>query len=403
MVNAVRKLHTFGFFKIVSRPDAYDRLSRCFWRSETATLVSTRFFGSWSDGGGGAAAAAATSSSWSSLGFGRGFSSSQSGILIKALRERTGAPIKDVKAVLEQCGWDSEAAFVELRKKGLSAASKKTTRVAAEGLLAVAKGPAAAAVVEINSETDFVARNDIFQHLAVRVARAALSLEPHEGLVGSSATAINLPLLEAVKIKMEHSRLNGEATVQEAVAEVAAIMGENVRLRRGFTMSSSTGIVSSYLHASQHPEVARIVGLVTLEPEEGGQRLEGQELEVEVGASLAMHVVAAKPLFLSKELVAGSALQQELDIFRSQALATGKPAAVVEKMLQGRLRKYIEEVALLEQKFVVNDSMTVRAVLDQLSKQLGRQVSISRFLRMEVGEGIQREEKNFATEVAQAA
>ncbi len=112
-MNAVRKLHTFGFFKIVSRPDAYDRLSRCVWRSETATLVSARFFGSWSEGGGGAAAAA-TSSSWSSLGFGRGFSSSQSGILIKALRERTGAPIKDVKAVLEQCGWDSGIGFSQL-------------------------------------------------------------------------------------------------------------------------------------------------------------------------------------------------------------------------------------------------------------------------------------------------
>jgi hypothetical protein len=114
MVNAVRKLHTFGFFKNVSRPDAYGRLSRCFWRSETAILVSARFFGSWSDGGGGAAAAAATSSSWSSPGFGRGFSSSQSGILIKALRERTGAPIKDVKAVLEQCEWDSGIGFSQL-------------------------------------------------------------------------------------------------------------------------------------------------------------------------------------------------------------------------------------------------------------------------------------------------
>jgi hypothetical protein len=111
MVNAVQKLHAFGFFKNLSRPDAYDRLSRCFWRSEIATLVSTRFFGSWSDGGEGAAA---TSSSWSSLGFGRGFSSSQSGILIKALRERTGAPIKDVKAVLEQCGWDSGIGFSQL-------------------------------------------------------------------------------------------------------------------------------------------------------------------------------------------------------------------------------------------------------------------------------------------------
>ncbi|KAG0626622.1 hypothetical protein M758_2G138600 [Ceratodon purpureus] len=178
--------------------------------------------------------------------------SSDSAVQIKALRERTGAPIKDVKAALLQCGWDAEAAMLELRKKGLTAASRKTSRAATDGLLAVANAEGVTAVVEINSETDFVARNDMFRHLATRVARAAIGIQAQNCAPGSAAT-IDLPALEAVKIAMEHEKFSGEATVQEAVTQVAAIMGENVRLRRGFLVSSPTGIVSSYLHASANP------------------------------------------------------------------------------------------------------------------------------------------------------
>lgn len=321
--------------------------------------------------------------------FRRGFSS-DSVSQIKALRERTGAPIKDVKAALVQCGWDAEAAVLELRKKGLTAASRKSSRLAADGLLAVASGGGATAVVEINSETDFVARNEMFRHLATRVARAALGVQALKSEPWSAAT-LDLPALEAVKIKLEHEKLSGEVSVKEAVTEVAAIMGENVRLRRGFLVSSTMGIVSSYLHASADPGLARVVGLLTLEPENG--TLEGQVAEAELGSALAMHVVAAKPLFLSKELVPESYLNRETDIFRSQALSSGKPSNVVDKMVQGRLRKYFEETALLEQKFVVNDSMNVQAVLDAHRKLTGRHVSITNFLRMEVGEGMQQKEE----------
>ncbi|KAG0587172.1 hypothetical protein KC19_2G145600 [Ceratodon purpureus] len=316
--------------------------------------------------------------------------SSDSAVQIKALRERTGAPIKDVKAALLQCGWDAEAAMLELRKKGLTAASRKTSRAATDGLLAVANAEGVTAVVEINSETDFVARNDMFRHLATRVARAAIGIQAQNCAPGSAAT-IDLPALEAVKITMEHEKFSGEATVQEAVTQVAAIMGENVRLRRGFLVSSPTGIVSSYLHASANPGLARVVGLVTLEPEDG--TVKDEEAEAQLGSALAMHVVAAKPLFLSKELVPESFIHSETDIFRSQALSSGKPPNVVDKMVQGRLRKYFEETVLLEQKFVINDSINVQAVLDDHHKQTGRRVSISNFLRMEVGEGMQQKEE----------
>jgi translation elongation factor Ts len=302
--------------------------------------------------------------------------STESAVQIKALRERTGAPIKDVKAALQQCGWDAEAAIMELRKKGLTAASRKTSRTATDGLLAVASNShGVTAVVEINSETDFVARNEMFRHLATRVARAALGVHGDHSASGNAAS-IDLHALQAVRMKLEHEKLSGEATVQEAVTEVAAIVAENVVLRRGFLVSSSpSGIVSSYLHASAHPGLARVVGLVTLESEQGSLKNE----EAELGTALAMHVVAAKPLFLSKDVVPETFLHRETDIFRSQALASGKPANVVEKMVQGRLRKYFEETVLLDQKFVINDAVNVQAVLNDHHKQTGRRVGISNF------------------------
>lgn len=318
------------------------------------------------------------------VGFRRGISSESASVHIKALRERTGAPFRDVKAALQRCGWDAEAAVVELRKKGVAVASKETVRVARDGVLGVANGEGATAIVELNSETDFVAGNEMFRHLATRVASAALGVQTQKSAAGSAST-IDLPTLDAVKIKLEHEKLCGEATVQEAVTEVAAILGENIRLRRGFLVSSTTGIVSSYLHASAHPGLARVVGLVTLEPEYG--ILVDQKAEAQIGAALAMHVVAAKPLFLSRELVPQVFLHRETDVFRTRALISGKTPNVVEKMVQGRLRKYFEQTVLLDQKFVINDSMNVRTVLDDHHKRTGRRVTISNFLRIEVGEG----------------
>lgn len=317
--------------------------------------------------------------------------------LIKQLRERTGAPMKDVKATLVQCQWDSEAAFTELRKKGLAAASKKASRIAAEGLLGVGRAPGTVAVVEINSETDFVARNDIFQHLVSRVAVAALSADSLNS-VGLQPETVDLQSLEAAKVILDHPKLSGESSVRDAVAETAGMLGENVKLRRCFRVTSP-GFSGVYLHDSPLEGLGRIAGVLTLDVEGGFLEEDATEFEP-YGNLLAMHIVAAKPLFLSRDHVDPQCLQQERDVLQSQALASGKKQAFIDKMVEGRLKKYYEEVALLDQKFVVNDTQTVQAVLDELSGKVGKPVSIGQFLRMAVGEGVERQEKDFAAEVS---
>ncbi|CAN6479580.1 unnamed protein product [Victoria cruziana] len=307
--------------------------------------------------------------------------------LIKQLRERTSAPMKDVKAALVDCNWDIEDAQKELRKRGVYLASKKSLRTAAEGLIALAQNEKRAAVIELNCETDFVARNDIFQYLAVALAKKALSIESSHQVLSSLSP--DLEGFEDMNIILDHPKLKGETTVQSAITEVAAMVGENVKFGRGFALSvSSYGVVSTYLHTSPQPGLGRIAGLLTLEvdndvPPDPLQR---------VGSTLAMHIVAAKPLFLSKDMVSSEALESERDILKSQAKSTGKSEIAIEKMVEGRLRKYLEDVVLLEQKFVMNDSVNVKTLLDDLSKEVGAQVTIGKFLRMEVGEATQRAE-----------
>lgn len=306
--------------------------------------------------------------------------------------------MKDVKAALVQCDWDVEAAFTELRKKGLAAVSKKASRVATEGLLALSEKPGVATIIELNSETDFVARNEIFQHLALRVASAALSISSASSSVRSQATAIDLQALESVRIKLEHPKLNCEATVHEAIHEAAAIMGENLRLRRGFCVSTKSGVVSSYLHMSPQAGLGKTAGLLALDVKEGSIQLPS-ELFSSVGGSLAMHVVAARPLFLSKECVTSEVWEREKNIILSQVAGTNKTEAILNKMVEGRLRKYAEEVILLDQKFVMNDKITVRDVLQDLSKQAGVSVDVGCYLRLDVGESVEREESAASAEV----
>lgn len=321
--------------------------------------------------------------------------------LIKLLRERTSAPIKDVKVSLVKCNWDIENAQKELRKKGVAIATKKSSRIATEGLLALAQTDNRVAIIELNCETDFVARNDIFQHLAISLAKIALSVESSAHQV-SSACPLGLEYLEGLKVNLEHPKLSGEAPVQDIITEVAAMVGENVKLRRGFTISkSSNGVVSSYLHTSPKPGLGRLAGILTLEVEDENVPLDALK---QVGSQLAMHIVAAKPLFLSKELVSSEALESERDILRSQAEASGKPQMAIEKIVEGRTRKYFEEVVLMEQKFIMDDAINIKKLIDNLSKEVGSAVKIGKFFRMEVGEGIQREEtSNVDDVVAQAA
>ncbi|KAJ9169890.1 hypothetical protein P3X46_018037 [Hevea brasiliensis] len=321
--------------------------------------------------------------------------------LIKQLRERTSAPIKDVKAALIDCNWDIEEAQKDLRKRGKVLASKKSGRTAAEGLLALAQDEGRAAIVELNCETDFVARNEIFQYLALSLAKQALLIENVSHQV-SGVHAVGPECLEDLKLNLEHPKISGETTVQNAITEIAAMMGENVRLRRSFVMStSSPAVLSIYLHTSPQPGLGRIAGLLSLEIEDGNSQLEALQ---RVGSELAMHVVAAKPLFLTKELVSSSALESEREILKSQAESTGKSQMAIEKMVEGRLRKYYEEVVLMEQKFIMNDTINVKTLLNNLSKEVGSPVKIGNFFRMEVGEGIQRLEASGADEpVAQSA
>lgn len=325
-------------------------------------------------------------------------SSSEQMSLIKQLRERTSAPIKDVKSSLVECNWDLDAAQKDLRKRGIVLASKKSSRTAAEGLLALAQNGSKAAVIELNCETDFVARNEIFQYLALSLAKLALLAESSEQLSGASP--FGPEMLEDLKINFEHPKLSGEKTVQNAITEVAAMVGENVKLRRGFAMStSSRGAMSSYLHTCPQPGLGRIAGMLSLEVEDENASLDTLQ---RVGSELAMHVVAAKPLFLTKELISADAIANEREIFKSQAESTGKPKIAIEKMIEGRLRKYFEEVVLMEQKFIVNDTVNVKTLLDNLSKEVGSPVTVGSFLRMEVGEGIQRIEESSPEPVAQA-
>ncbi|GJM99656.1 hypothetical protein PR202_ga16777 [Eleusine coracana subsp. coracana] len=274
--------------------------------------------------------------------------------LIKQLRERTSAPIKDVKASLVNCNWDIEAAQKVLRKRGVVLAAKKSSRTAAEGLLAIAQDEKRASVVELNCETDFVARNDVFQYLASSLAKKALSLQGPGDIL-----PFGPDYLENMSITLDHPKLSGETTVQSAVTEVAAMVGENVKLRRGFMLCTSAhGVVSSYMHTCPQPGLGRIAGLVSLEAEDSSALLDAVK---EVGSSIAMHIVAAKPLFLSKELVSAAAVENECEILRTQT------------------------------------------VLNDLSKKVGCKVTIGNFIRMEVGEGIGRSEAADGSEAVAGA
>lgn len=314
-------------------------------------------------------------------------SSSEQINLIKQLRERTSAPIKDVKSSLVDCKWDIDAAQKDLRKRGVVIASKKSLRIAAEGLLAVAQSDNRAVVIELNCETDFVARNDVFQHLALTLARTALSpASPLQKV--QEAFNFGSDYLQNMNIDLNHPKLSGETTVQSAITEVTAMVGENIKLRRGFVVSPmSHGVVCSYLHTCPQPGLGRIAGMLTIEADDTNASLEALK---EAGSSLAMHIVAAKPLFLSREHVSSEAIENELDIFKSQGLSAGKSPIALEKMMEGRLRKYFEEVVLLEQKFVMNDGINIKSLLNDLSKEVGSSVKIGNFMRIEVGEGIQR-------------
>lgn len=290
--------------------------------------------------------------------------------LVAELRAKTGAGIMDCKRALTDSAGDIEAAVDWLRKKGLSAAAKKSGRVAAEGLIAVATRGTAGAAVEVNSETDFVARNKDFQSFVEAVSRLALDGDGN---------------LETLR-KADYPGSSG--TVEEELTRLVSTIGENIVLRRVKRLSVDEGGVFSYVHNVQG--IAKIGVLAALRSSASTDSLAG------LGKQLAMHIAAANPLFLDIASVPQAALDRERDVLREQAHASGKPAAVVDKMVDGWLSKFHEENVLLEQMFVVDQKIKIAKLLDQASKTVGASIRIDGFVRFALGEGIERPLTNTA-------
>ena len=296
--------------------------------------------------------------------------------LVKELRDKTGAGMMDCKRALGDTGGDIEAAVDWLRKKGLAAAASKAGRVAAEGLVGVATRGPVGAVVEVNSETDFVARNSEFQTFVRGVSALALD---GDGEIGS--------LKEA-------AYPGTERTVEAELTDLIATIGENLVLRRLQRLSSGQGGVFSYVHNALGPGIGKIGVIVAL-----SSPLSADELAV-LGKQLAMHIAAASPLYLDTASVPKSALDRERDVLRAQALATGRSEEIIEKMVDGRLRKFYEEVVLLEQIFVVDQKTKISRVVEAAAKTAGAPIRVSGFARFALGEGIDRHRPDFAAEVA---
>ena len=294
--------------------------------------------------------------------------------MVKDLRDKTGAGMMDCKAALGETNGDMETAIDWLRKKGLSKAAKKAGRVAAEGLIGVAAGKGAGALVEVNSETDFVARNDTFKKFVTDAAKLGLEADGD---------------LE----KLLSKKMASGATVDEAIKELVAKIGENMSVRRVAVLAVSPGVVASYVHNASSLELGKIGVLVALKSGADEQKL------MVLGKQLAMHVAAAEPLALTPEHLAADVVARERAIYADQARQSGKPANVIEKMIEGRMRKFYEESVLLSQTFVIDGETQISKVLEEASKDLGAPVQIEGFVRFQVGEGIEKSDAHFADEV----
>ncbi|MHB1206689.1 MAG: translation elongation factor Ts [Rhodospirillaceae bacterium] len=299
--------------------------------------------------------------------------------MVKDLREKTGAGMMDCKNALAETDGDMEAAIDWLRKKGLSQAAKKSGRVAAEGLVGVSTLGNVGAAVEINAETDFVARNVLFQDFVDSAAKIALEVKGD---------------VEALKSKPHP----GESrTVSEQLTHLIATIGENMAIRRAAALAVDKGVVASYVHTAIRPGLGKIGVLVALESTGDAGKL------AELGKQIAMHVAAANPQFLSIADVDPAVLQREQAIYREKAATSGKPADIIEKMVLGSTRKFYEEVVLTEQAYIMDDKQKVSQAVEKAAKDIGAPVVLAGFVRFGLGEGIQKEEKDFAAEVASVA
>ncbi len=298
--------------------------------------------------------------------------------MVKELRDKTGVGMMDCKTALQENDGDIEAAIDWLRTRGLAKAAKKAGRVAAEGLIGIAEGDGKATIVELNAETDFVARNDQFQALVSAVAAAAL------GTDGTLAAVMAAELADTGK------------TVEAAITDAVATIGENMTLRRSDLLSVESGVVASYVHSAAAPGLGKIGVIVGLESAGDKAKLSA------LGRQIAMHIAAASPLAVDVGDLDAAIVERERAVFAEQARESGKPDNIIEKMVEGRLRKFYEESVLLKQTFVIDGENSVEAVLQSAEADIGAPVRIAGFVAYRLGEGVERQESDFAAEVAAA-
>jgi len=297
---------------------------------------------------------------------------------VKALREKTGAGMMDAKKALEETGGDIEAAVDALRAKGLATAQKKSSRTAAEGLVGVAVQGTRGVAVEVNSETDFVAKNDKFQDFVRKTTEVALGVEGDD-IEGLKATAYP-----------------DGGTVADKLTDNVATIGENQQLRRMKTVSVAKGVVVPYVHNAAAPNLGKIGVLVALESEADAGTLEA------LGKQLAMHIAAAFPQALDADGLDADVIERERKIAAEKASESGKPADVQAKMVDGAVKKFAKENALLSQLFVMDNKTPISDVVAKAGKDAGHEIVLKDYVRFQLGEGIEKEESDFAAEVAAA-
>ncbi|HUT48027.1 MAG TPA: translation elongation factor Ts [Alphaproteobacteria bacterium] len=297
--------------------------------------------------------------------------------LVKQLREKTGAGMMDCKKALSETEGDIEGATDWLRTKGLAAAAKKAGRVAAEGLVGVVVDGDVGAVVEVNSETDFVARNDAFQDFVRKVAALGL------------ASGGDLEALKSADYPGSGHSVGDELT------EMIATIGENMGVRRVASLSADGGVLASYLHSAAAPGLGKIGVLVALKSTGDRDKLEA------FGRQIAMHIAATSPQSVSVSELDPAVVEREREVLKEQAIESGKPPEIAEKMVEGRLRKFYEEVVLLEQTFVIDNETKIADAVEAAAKEAGAPVEVTGMVRFALGEGIEREESDFASEVAE--
>ncbi|HRF09715.1 MAG TPA: translation elongation factor Ts [Xanthobacteraceae bacterium] len=295
---------------------------------------------------------------------------------VRELREISGAGMMDCKAALVENNGDIQAAVDWLRKKGLSKAAKKAGRVAAEGLVGIAVDGNKGAVVEVNSETDFVARNDHFQGLVKLIAEAALH------------NVSDVEKLKAVKA--------GSSTIEEAISSAIATIGENMTFRRAAELSVGEGVVAQYMHGAISDGLGKIGVLVALESKGNADELN------RIGRMVAMHVAAANPLAVESKGIDATSIERERNVLTEKARASGKPDNVIEKIVDSGLKSFYKEVSLVDQPFVHDPSKTVAQALKEAEGKAGGPIAIKGFVRFVLGEGIEKQEQDFAAEVAAA-